>query len=74
MVRQSDNGSIAPVREIADQFNKLYAAEYGERTYRWVGEALRSRLRLETRKSNGVYSIPGTEVPKLDALAHRFGL
>jgi hypothetical protein len=68
------DGVIAPVREITDRFNELHSADYGERSYRWIGEALRSRLNLQTRKSNGVYAIPGTEAPKLDGLAHKYGL
>lgn len=69
-----DAGAIA-VREIADQFNALHAAEYGmPASYRSVGEILRSRLHLATRKSNGVYVVPITERAKFEALAHKYGL
>jgi len=72
----ADNtGANVPVRAIADRFNREHAGEYGApMSYRWIGEVLRSRLHLVTRKSNGVYAIPVSEKGKLEGLAQRYGL
>ncbi len=70
----AQDGAAAPVREITERFNDQHEVVYGAVSYRWIGEMLRARLNLETRKSNGVYVIPVTEHPKLDGLAHKFGL
>lgn len=65
----------APIREITDRFNAAHADEYGAAVSpRWIGETVRTRLHLATRKSNGVYAVPVTERPKLETLAHRYGL
>ncbi|HEY4942382.1 MAG TPA: hypothetical protein VII56_13220 [Rhizomicrobium sp.] len=72
----ANNGAgAASVSEITDRFNKEHRADYGgPMPPRWIGEVLRKRLHLQTRKSNGVYIVPPTETPKLDGLAHRYGL
>jgi hypothetical protein len=67
--------SAPSIGEITERFNELFPAEYGARMQpKWIGGVVRTRLRLATRKSNGVYLIPVTERPKLDTLAHRYGL
>ncbi|MEJ0041959.1 MAG: hypothetical protein WDM81_06985 [Rhizomicrobium sp.] len=70
-----NDGGSAPVSEITRHFNEEHNTDYGgSMSPRWIGEVLRKRLRLQTRKSNGAYVVPVTEVPKLDGLAHRYGL
>lgn len=39
-----------------------------------IGWFVRTRLRLETMKSNGVYVIPQSQRPRIEALARRFGV
>ena len=41
---------------------------------RRVAWIIRNRLRIASRKSNGVYIVPASERPKLEGLAPRFGL
>jgi hypothetical protein len=43
-------------------------------TSKWVGNFLRTRLRLKTAKSNGNYVIPPTERARVVALAGRYGV
>ncbi|SRR5579862_572285 len=62
------------VRDVAERFNAASGAEDAAASHRWIGEMLRSRLGLKTRKSNGVYVVPASERAKLDALAHRFAI
>jgi hypothetical protein len=63
------------VREITERFNEAHSADYGMSvSNRWVGSILRTRLRIATRKTNGVYAIPPGETPKIAALATRYGL
>ncbi|HEY3814560.1 MAG TPA: hypothetical protein VGL66_15165 [Caulobacteraceae bacterium] len=57
---------------------EAYIAAGGDRlgqpaTLKWTGWFLRTKLRLQTTKSNGVFVIPASERPKLAALAARFG-
>jgi hypothetical protein len=66
-------GANVGVGDVADRFNAEHGAEYGgPRSSRWIGHILRTRLHLMTRKSDGVYVIPATERPKVEALAARF--
>lgn len=61
------------VGAIAAKFNTRYAGEYGQpMSDKWMGRVLRNGLRLSTRRSNGVYVLPATEIPKIDALAARY--
>lgn len=60
---------------ITDFFNDVHEAEYGHpMTHKWVGYMLRVRLGISTHKSGGVYVVPASERPKIDALARRYGL
>jgi len=70
----SADGASVNLKDIADRFNREHEAEYGgARSSRWIGHVVRTRLHLTTRKSVGVYTIPATEKPKVEALAARFG-
>lgn len=63
------------VGDVAERFNRTACAELGKpMTNRWVGGFLRNRLRLSLMKSRGVFVIPQSEKPKIDALAKRFGI
>lgn len=66
-------GTSVSVREISERFNISHCAEYGSpMSYRWIGEVLRTRLHLQTRKSNGIYVIPMSERGKLGTLAYKY--
>ena len=41
---------------------------------KWVGSFLRTKLKLTTVKSNGVFVVPATEQSKIRALAARYGV
>lgn len=61
------------VGTLAARFNARHAAEYGQpATDRAIGRILRTTLRIATRRSNGVYVIPPTEIPKIDAMWARY--
>jgi hypothetical protein len=65
----------ANVGAVAERFNALYGPEYGKPvSVKWIGHVIRKSLRLETRKSNGVYAVPVSEKPKIEALSGRFGV
>ncbi|MEI9931362.1 MAG: hypothetical protein WDM89_12670 [Rhizomicrobium sp.] len=71
----ASNGENVSVGDIAERFNRDNRARYGgPRSSRWIGHILRTRLHLTTRKSVGVYAIPATEKPKVEALVTRMGL
>lgn len=73
VMRSTDAHDVA-VGQVADRFNALVGPEVGRTfTRKWVGAFLRSRLRLATTKSRGVYVVPPEELPKLRALADRYG-
>lgn len=68
-------GANVTVRDIAERFNAAHCAEYGGPiSNKWIGNVLRKGLRLATRKSNGIYVVPISEKPKIDALAARMGV
>lgn len=71
----NSEGVGARVADIADRFNADNAQLYGgSRSSRWIGHIIRTRLHLETRKSDGVYIVPATEKPKIEALRARMGI
>ncbi len=71
----SQQGPSVPIREIAQGVDQRFGADY-ERpvTPRTVGGVLRSRLRLLTWKSNGVYVLPVTEREKVEVLCRHYGV
>jgi hypothetical protein len=70
----SDGGNVS-LREIAARFNVAHPTEYGgPMSNKWIGHVLRKRLRITTCKSTGIYVVPVSEKPKIDALAARVGL
>lgn len=71
----SGGGANVTVRDIAKRFNAAHCVEYGGQiSNRWIGNVLRKGLRLVTRKSSGIYVVPISEKPKIDALAARMGM
>lgn len=62
------------VSAIAEAFNQV-AREAGKTASpKWVGWFLRTRLRINTTKSHGVYTITASERPKVAALARRYSI
>ena len=74
LVAGSDR-SVIPLAEITTGLIEKYDAEY-ERpiTNRWVGGILRRRLNLRTYKSHGVYVVPTSQRPTIEALCARYGV
>jgi hypothetical protein len=71
-VRASSSGALG-VGAVAQRFNAQNSNEYGGPvTEKWVGHMLRTRLRLATHKSKGVYVVARGEESKIDALAIRY--
>jgi hypothetical protein len=68
-------GPSVPLKDIAERFNAAHAAEFGKpMPNKWVGHVIRSRLHIATIKTRGVYAVPFSEKPKIDAIADRLGL
>lgn len=65
-------GAALAVRDITGHVNAMRDA--APLSYRSVGEILRRRLHLATRKSNGVYVVADLDRSQLTALAHTYGL
>jgi hypothetical protein len=67
------DGEPVSIGVVANRFNALHEAEYGQPVSdKWIGHVVRKSLRLTTRKSNGVYIVPASEKPKIDALSARY--
>ncbi len=63
------------LRDIAAAFQARQASDFqGTISSRFIGTIIRDKLQLRTRKSHGVYVVPESELPKLDALFTRYGL
>jgi len=69
------NAPHVTVSDATQRFNQRACADLGKpMTNKWVGGFLRNRLRLTTVKSGGVYVVQRTQLAKIEALAHRYGL
>jgi hypothetical protein len=67
--------SHVTVSDATQRFNQRACSDLGKpMTNKWVGGFLRNRLRLTTMKTGGVYVVQRTELAKIEALAHRYGL
>lgn len=62
------------VSDVAQRFNKTLEKIEAPITSKRVGWMLRTRLRLITMRSRGVYVVPRTEIPKIDLLVRRYGI
>ncbi len=74
LLETSSKSTIA-IKDVTALFIRAYAKDY-ERpvTNRWLGHIVRRKLNLATQKSHGVFVIPLSERPKLDALFERYGV
>ena len=69
----ASDGTPVSIGSIADRFNAAHGSEYGQPvSQKWIGHVVRKGLHLATRKSNGVYVVPVSEKPKIDALSARY--
>jgi hypothetical protein len=69
--------SVKPisVKMITTAFAKRYGDQFDYTiTSHWVGRLLRRKLNLHTRKSDGVYIIPPSELAHLKVLFDKYGL
>lgn len=67
------NGFPVTVGAVTAAFNDRFAAEYPNPVSdRWIGHVLRKVLRIAAHRSNGVYVVPPSEIPKIKALAARY--
>lgn len=57
----------------AEEFARQSAGTFGQVAPRFIGAVVR-RLGIDVRKSNGIYLIPLTEGPRLDALSRRYNI
>jgi hypothetical protein len=66
----SDTVSIGTITQ---RFNEAHEAEYGQPVAdKWIGHIVRKNLGLATHKSKGVYIVPATEKPKVEAVSARY--
>ena len=72
---KATNQEYLSVAEITDAFIKRYGAEFARPiTPRYVGQILRSRLRLYTYKRHGTFVLPLNQEVHLRLLAARYGM
>lgn len=72
---QEEPGAGVSVAIIAKVHGRAYFAGLSKPFVpRSMGNLLRTKLNLKTRKSNGVYVVPKTEAPVLERLYSRFGV
>jgi hypothetical protein len=70
-----DAGRPLAVKDITSWLQDRHGEEYERKiTARWVGNVMRRKLHLASRKSHGNYVIPVEELPKLDLLYSRYGI
>ncbi len=63
------------VKQIAARFESTYFADYRRPiTPRWIGSLLRNRLHITAVKTRGNFSIPSTELPRIEVLFSRYGI
>ena len=71
----ASGGDDVSVGDITERFNATHSPEASLlKSSKWVGYMLRTKLRLSTRKSRGVYVVAASEKTKIDALCQRYGL
>jgi hypothetical protein len=63
------------VKDITNWFVDRHSDDYERKvTTKWVGNVIRKKLSLKTRKSHGVFVIPPSEEPKLARLYEKYGI
>ncbi len=65
---------VLPMKDIASAFIAEHGETYGTMSAKSIGSIVRQRLGLSTRKSQGNFVIPPSELPKLPALYRRYGV
>ncbi|MBI5450146.1 MAG: hypothetical protein HY940_02200 [Gammaproteobacteria bacterium] len=74
LMEDSTHTSIS-IGEITNLFTSRYGHDYDRPiTNRYIGRLLRTRLRLRTQKSHGIYVLPLSEKLKVEALCTRYGI
>ena len=69
----TEKGSGVSIGVIADRFNAAFAGEHGHAASdRQIGHVVRKTLGLPTVKSHGIFVVPKSEKPKVDALWTRY--
>jgi hypothetical protein len=69
------DGPHASIARVTERFNAATKEDLGRgMTNKWVGGFVRTRLRLRTTKTSGVYVIPASERSRALAVAARYGL
>lgn len=67
--------AAVPIRDISTAFIRRSGHDtQAQVTNKWIGNIVRRRLQLKTKKSNGIYVIPFSEFPKLEVLFDRYGI
>lgn len=70
----SPNGQVK-IQDLTSWFLDRFGEDYDRKiTTRWIGSVVRKKLRLQTRKSHGVFVIPVEERPKVERLYERYGI
>lgn len=73
--REISDRSVIRISSVADVFSRKNSSGFEPGlTNKRIGWVIRTKLRITTTKSNGVYVIPQSEYPRIDALAVRYGL
>src|SRR5438552_803432 len=63
------------IKDITSWFIDRHGNDYEKKTTtKWIGNLIRKKLGLKTRKSHGLYLIPSTEKLKLERLYERYGI
>jgi hypothetical protein len=66
---------LVKLEDIASLFTRKSGGDFSMPiTSRFMGDTLRNKLHVRTRKSHGVYVIPISEQPKLKELYIRYGV
>jgi len=75
MVLDASQKPYVAVRDIAQQFNADNAVDQGYvASNRWIGQVLRAKFGVRTRKSGGNYVLATQERERLTVIAARYGL
>jgi hypothetical protein len=62
------------LRDVAAAFAGTSGEEFGSVSNRWIGDVLRRRLGISTRKSHGIFAVPVEERPRIAELCERYGI
>jgi hypothetical protein len=74
LLRSAETGPLT-LADITSRFVDLNGDQYQWKiTNKWVGGVIRKRLHLRTQKSHGIFMLPETEWPKLEALYAKYGV